>query len=102
MKVHELNLIVPHFAQKVLEHLDRELLAWAASIAETERGEPSIVTDGQWLAIGNAEDGAEPAIGETGFTPVGDIECGDVKGASGKTDLLALGLVDLIAGCTCL
>src|SRR4029077_3405277 len=95
MQIHELDLVVPHFTQKVLENLDRELLAGAAPIAEAERGEPGIVADRQWLAVGYAEDSAEPAIGQARLSPIGDIECGNVKGASGKTDLLALGLVDL-------
>src|ERR1700674_2175782 len=97
VEIDELDLVVPHLAQKVLEYLDRELLAWAAPIAEAERRKSGIVTDRQWLAVGDAKDGAEPAIGQACLPPVGDIECRNVKGASGKTDLLALGLVDLVA-----
>src|SRR5271166_536299 len=46
VEIDELDLVVPHLAQKVFEHLDRELLARAAPIAETEWGESGVVTNG--------------------------------------------------------
>ena len=45
IELHKLDLVLPHLPEEVLEHLDRELLSWAASIAKAERGEPRIVDD---------------------------------------------------------
>jgi hypothetical protein len=80
MQIHELDLVIPHFAQEVLEHLDRQLLAWAAPIAEAERCEPGVVTDRQRLTVGNAKDGAEPAIGQAALRPSATLKVVISKG----------------------
>ena len=84
MQIHELDLIVPHFTQKVLENPDRELLAGAAPIAEAERGEPGIVADRQWLAVGYAEDSAEPLSVRPAFRPSATLNVVMSKGHRAK------------------
>ena len=97
VEFHELDPISPNLAQKVLEDLNSELLAGATPVSEPERGKSRIIADRQWLAVDDAEDGAEPAVGEARLATVGDIEGRNVEGAPGKANLLAFGFVDLIA-----
>jgi hypothetical protein len=42
----EFNPTLPNLPQKILEDLDRELLAGTAAIAKSERGETRIVANG--------------------------------------------------------
>ena len=92
------DLVPPHLAQEVLEDLDRQLLTRAAPIAEAEGREAGVVADRHRLAVGDAEDRAEAAVGQPGLATVAHLESGQVEGAAGKTDLPAFGLVDLVAG----
>ena len=68
------DLVPPHLAQEVLEDLDRQLLTRAAPIAEAEGREAGVVADRHRLAVGDAEDRAEAAVGQPGLAPVADLE----------------------------
>jgi hypothetical protein len=40
-EVYKLDLVLPYIAQKILEHIDRKLLARATPIADAERANPA-------------------------------------------------------------
>ena len=90
VELHELNLVLPHLAQEIFEHLARELFPRTAPIAEAERGEPCVVGDRQGLAVSDAEDGAEAAVGQARLPAVGDIEVVMSKGQRAKPICLHL------------
>lgn len=94
----ELDPALPHLAQKILEHLDGELLAGTTAIAEAERRKACIVTDRQRIAIDNAVYRAEAAIVDGRLAPVGHIERLAAEGAFGEADFFALPFVDVVAG----
>jgi hypothetical protein len=61
VKSHELDFSVPQLAQKILEHMNRELLAGAEATAK--RDGPGAIAHGDRLAAGNPENGSEAANG---------------------------------------
>ena len=64
----ELDPALPNLPQKILEHLDGELLAWAAAIAEAEGCEAGMVADGQRFAVNDTESRAEAAVVDGGLS----------------------------------
>src|ERR1700733_2407774 len=95
VEIVEDDLVTRHFAEKVREHVDRHLLAWAASIAEAERREAGVVANRIRLPVGHREHGAKAAIGDAGLAAVAHGERRDVERAARQTDLLAFRLVDI-------
>ena len=57
----ELDPAFPNFPQEILEHLDGELLAGTAAIAEAEGREAGMVVDRQSLAVNDTIRRAEAA-----------------------------------------
>ena len=66
----ELDPALPNLPQEILEHLDGELLAWAAAIAEAEGCEAGVVADGQRFAVNDTESRAEAAVVDGGLAAV--------------------------------
>ena len=98
MEIVEGDIVAVHLAEKIAEHVDRQLLAGAAPVAEAERRKSRIVAERRRLSVGHREHGAEAAVGDVGLAPVADRERGDIERAARQADLLAFRLVDLGAG----
>jgi hypothetical protein len=79
-RLHELNLVLPHLAQEIFEHLDGQLLAGAATIAKAERSKAGTVTHGHRLAAGDSIDRAEGVSAERDLASVLDLEFLAIEG----------------------
>ena len=94
----ELDLVLPHLAQEILKYLDRELLAGTAPVTKTKGRKSCGVADRQRLVVDDAIDGAITAVVHDRLSTVRDFKSSSVEGTFGKSDLLAFGFVDLMAG----
>jgi len=83
------DLVAPDLAEEILEDLNRQLLAWAASVSEAERREAGIVTNRQVLPVDNTENRPETTIGDVCLASILDLEIRDFERASREADLLA-------------
>ena len=94
----ELDPALPNLPQEILEHLDGELLAWAAAIAEAEGCEAGMVADGQRFAVNDTESRAEAAVVDGGLAAVFHLEGRALEGAAREANLVARVAVDIVAG----
>jgi hypothetical protein len=98
IKFAEHDLVAPDLAQKILEHLNRQLLARAPPVAKAEWRESGIIANRMGGSVDHAEHGAEAAIGDVGLAAVFHLEVGDVERTPRQADLPAFVVVDLGAG----
>src|SRR5580704_8277327 len=92
----EFNPALPRFAQKVLEHLDRELLSRTATIAETEWCKTCIVAYWQRFPVDDGVNGTKPAVMDGGIAAIADLKGRSIERAPGKAHLLAFSFIDLV------
>jgi hypothetical protein len=98
VQLSKFNPAAPHFAQEVLEDLNRELLGWTAAVSEAEWRKARMVADRQRLSMHNRINRAKAAVVERDIATVLHLEGCSVKRTFGKASLRADGFIDLMAG----